>query len=701
MLNPQLLNGKPLSNLTDAELRRELLGVSAFSLGAEALREMWGEFKRKYLAASYDDIAEKFKNIPDANSRETALKKARAYSKFFDTVTESMASGKNVDVGHVSWLVQLSNKIDGAADASKKQNIDALVYLKEKVQTVLKPALKKIGDSTFDAAINRRVAHDLPSITDTVNRMRAAIEVNAICTSAKLGEDEATLHEDRRGHLREKWGVVKYAVEKGVLLGNETLGNAQPALQYIIDSMDAMGAQLFPIASKIALTIEREATLPEKLRDTAQYKSLYEPEIHANSMLYDAWNRSFERGAASLDPESIIGKIQEFHTALMARNGRFQPNIDAAPILLAEKLHDRIVEAMALPGNNPDTFLALSKNKESTIDFIIDHAPVAAMQAGLHLKFSQGISGNYWQIMKSANMVRDAAKITTIASQFAPEFDTGSAETFINEHYTKMLGQFIEPVLIDLDGSWEVASLEMGIASEALKKMSDVYNDRDKRIAENRKNPTMSYARIQREWEKTSIYSVDAISADQAFRAYDVFNETFSVYTTQHEASSMTIELAGLMHGRLDYALTKQAPSAETADRIRTLMEKTQTYLADKAPKVAAAALADLGKAALLDSHSDLLQAATRIRVAALAQTLAGQFAPNAAVDNQNEERIGIHFSKLQAGFALGPSVVNGVTSPESAMLAMADASGRVKDMQAARAAYLRIDSPVMNAFTA
>ena len=162
MFNPQLFNSKPVSNLTSTEEVRALLGVSIFSLGAEALREMWGGFKRKYVAASYNDIAEKLKNLPDADSRETALKKARAYSNFFNTVTESMANGENVEICHVSWLLQLSNKIDGALDASKEQNMDALVYLKEKVQAVLKPALKEMGDSTFDAAINWHVAHDLP-----------------------------------------------------------------------------------------------------------------------------------------------------------------------------------------------------------------------------------------------------------------------------------------------------------------------------------------------------------------------------------------------------------------------------------------------------------------------------------------------------------------------------------------------------------
>ena len=698
MFNSQRFNKKISLNLNGSPKNRALLSVSAVSLLAETVLEMWDDFKRKYIAESYEGIEKKLKDTPSVDSNLTALKKAKAYNKFFSTVTESMANSKSVNIRHMSWLEQLSKKIDGAISASneQKQNADALIDLKGRVLGVLQPALEKISNATFNQAMDLHVARDLPSITYTVNRVQAAIEINTICISVKPGEAGGTLYQQQQGHLREKWRVIKDAIEEGVLLGNETPISAQPELQHIIDSMSSTGAQLFPIKPTIALAIEHEASLPERLHDTTQYASRYEPTIHANRMLYDAWNRSFERGSASLDPEKIIGKIQEFHNALKARPSRYHDDIDAAPILLAEKLHARILEAEQLSGNNEETSLTLSQLKQATVDFIIEHAPVASMRAAIHLDLFQGISGNFGQITEGARMVRDAANITTIAFRFAPEFETSIATTFINRHYTKNLEKLEQSILSD-STTLKAVSLEMKIAGEALLAMNELEKKRDTLIAENKRNPTVSPARLQGAWDKTSLDSANTASAARILRTYDVFNETFSVYATQHPASTITIKLAGLMHDGLNHALKNLAPNSETATGIETLMTNTRTYLADMAPKVAAKAIADLGATASVNSYDDLLNAATRIQIAASAQTLAGKFAPNPEVDDPNEARINICFSKVQAALALGPSVVNSVTAPSTAMVAMDVASGQIETMLAARTPQLIIDNLAMN----
>lgn len=402
-----------------------IVGVSMVSASTGALRGLWDDYKRKHKQASYEDIAQKWNETPEADSKSTALQKASAYNNFFDTVQKSMSRSEDVDMRDISWMHKLSTKIDRAIDASlaRQQNVDALHYLKEQTVGVLSPKIEGIAASTFDRALNWRIDNTLDSMTAGVNRMNDAAQANAIFVAMQPVGDSAaqTLYNSRQMHLQNKLGVIREIIEKGLLLGGKDATNVQPELKHISDSVNALGPQL-PL---VKVAVENEARPHEKLRDTTYYENKYSTEKTLNSALYSAWNDSFERGAASLDPERILEKLSDFHEKLLQRSNRQDAKVDTAVMLLAEKFHDRIEQVQTLPGTNKSTTQALQGLQQKARDFIMEHAPSAVVGAFVLSEMALPVGNNYDRALGQGKAIEDFARVQIMTVKFAPEFQLG------------------------------------------------------------------------------------------------------------------------------------------------------------------------------------------------------------------------------------------------------------------------------------
>ena len=202
---------------------------------------------------------------------------------------------------------------------------------------------------------------------------------------------------------------------------------------------------------------------------------------------------------------------------------------------------------------------------------------------------------------------------------------------------------------------WLQVKEQMAAMNTAVANMEAFQKTSVERIAENEKNPTVSHQRLQAEWGKTFLTGYNASSPSSILDAHEDFDKVFSVFAKQRGPSLDTIQYAGIMHERLSVAASNHSATGDTATKIRALLEKTELYLVENAPRVAEQQVALLGASAL-SNYSDISYESSRTRCAAMAQALATKFAPNPSEDTSRAQRIEEQFSRVQAGMAVGPS---------------------------------------------
>lgn len=675
-----------------------IVGISVVSASAGLLRGLWDDFKRKNRQSSYEEIAMQWKTLPEADSRSTALQKASVYNNFFDTVAKSMVRKENVDMRDISWMHKLSARIEDAIDNSiqRKQSVEALQYLQEKTQAAWFPKIEEAASTTFSRAVNWRIERDLDSMTATVNRMSDAMEANAIGAVAKPGispaEDEV-LYNSRQVHLQNKLAVIRETIEGGLLLGNKSEASAQSELKHIADSVNRMGPQLPPVK----ISIEAEAPLVEKLQDTTYYESVYARERGFNAQLYTDWNNSFSRGASSLEPNQIAKNLQTFHSQLIKRIETKGIAIDAAPLFLAEKLYDRIAKVATQPGIDAQAKDMLLNVQQSTRDVLIEHAPKTVLINAVQFEFLPNIGGNYDRALGQGKFIEDTAKLQVLASRFAPEFEDTFAASRIPKEAVKIQENLLAPHVFDSDDrllKWREVKVQMQATNDAVAQMRAFQETRKERIAENEKSPTISHTFLQNEWQKTFLQGMEAVLPSSIIQAYETFDNTFTVFKKQHGPSIGTMEYSALMHEHLSSTLFQaegnKLTNMDTIVKLRTLLDKTESYLEGNAANVAKTEISKLTDTPL-HTYSEISYEAGRTRSAAMAQAYAAQFVPAANVDNVQVERIQQQFEKVQASMAMGPLVDDKPIAMlvkdnvhESVRLSIVQAAYQIEQMQKA-----------------
>ncbi len=163
---------------------------------------------------------------------------------------------------------------------------------------------------------------------------------------------------------------------------------------------------------------------------------------------------------------------------------------------------------------------------------------------------------------------------------------------------------------------------------------------------------------------------------------YEAFHGTLA-NVAKHYPQELTVrsmEMAALMHERLQDAIADMQPTGDALARMEQLVQKTQAFLGKYSPQVVINTDQRIQNAPLGDGTGNAIQTLGRISDGLAAQTLVQRFSAPEHFDAQRTQRLAEQAGRLQATLVLGidEKTLGGYTV-ENAKLAIAEFNQKIE----------------------